>query len=181
MGVGQKSGSTRWKPEVLVILGMNDPILRVIHQVWLILHYRTIGCRSIQLNELKTPIRNRVPRQFCCDVQLFMAWFVQTATGRPCLWVLVTSKLRGKLWIYMDFWISSRLLFLHRLLEDSFQRIISPFQRIIKQNTIKETTWSIAPAWSCWHHVFESGCFYLRGDIWVWLKMTGKPSKLSHC
>jgi len=33
MGVGQKSGSTRWKPEVLVILGMNDPILRVIHQV----------------------------------------------------------------------------------------------------------------------------------------------------
>ena len=103
MGVGQKSGSTRWKPEVLVILGMNDPILRVIHQVWLILHYRTIGCRSIQLNELKTPIRNRVPRQFCCDVQLFMAWFVQTATGRPCLWVLVTSKLRGKLWIYMDF------------------------------------------------------------------------------
>ena len=70
------------------------------HQVWLILHYRTIGCRSIQLNELKTPIRNRVPRQFCCDVQLFMAWFVQTATGRPCLWV--TSKLRGKI---MDLYI----------------------------------------------------------------------------
>ena len=106
MGVGQKSCSTRWKPEVLVILGMNDPILRVIHQVWLILHYRTIGCRSIQLNELKTPIRNRVPRQFCCDVQLFMAWFVQTATGRPCLWLLVTSKLRGKimdLYGFLDF------------------------------------------------------------------------------